>query len=192
MRGEFYLGHFFISNYLPDMGFLFRCLIIFSLATLEAWPKSEPNGKVMEKVICAADESQSYALYLPSTYTTGKKWPVIFLFRCFRSCGLVPVERLRVAAEKYGYIIAGSLTSRNGPWAANATAARAMIRDVSVHFIIDPQQVYTAGVSGGARVATGLAISGLAKGCDCVQRRISNTGRHSQTGDFCFLRHRWD
>ena len=120
-------------------------------------------GRLLDKVACQADNSQLYALYVPSAYTPQKKWPVIF---CFDpgARGKVPVERLQAAAEKYGYIVAGSLNSRNGPWAANAAAIQAMVRDVESHLAIDVKRVYTAGLSGGARVATQVALGGLAKG----------------------------
>ncbi len=120
-------------------------------------------GRLLDKVACQADNSQLYALYVPSAYTPQKKWPVIF---CFDpgARGKVPVERLQAAAEKYGYIVAGSLNSRNGPWAANAAAIQAMVRDVESHLAVDVKRVYTAGLSGGARVATQVALGGLAKG----------------------------
>jgi poly(3-hydroxybutyrate) depolymerase len=121
------------------------------------------TGQVIDKVICEADPSQAYALYVPSGYTDQKKWPVIFCFDA-GARGLMPVERLRDAAEKYGYIVAGSLNSRNGPWSANAAAANAMVKDVTAHFAVDGQRIYTAGMSGGARVATSIAMSGLVKG----------------------------
>ncbi|MSU47810.1 MAG: hypothetical protein EXS37_01735 [Opitutus sp.] len=120
-------------------------------------------GRLLDKVACQADATQLYALYVPSHYTPEKKWPVIFCFY-LGARGRTPVERLQAAAEKYGYIVAGSLNSRNGPWAANATAIQAMVRDVESHLAIDVRRIYTAGMSGGARVATQVAIGGLAKG----------------------------
>lgn len=121
------------------------------------------TGRILETVACQDDTTQTYALYVPTAYTPTKKWPVIF---CFDpgARGRVPVERLQAAAEKYGYIVAGSLTSRNGPWAANAKAIQAMVRDVESHLAIDVKRIYSAGLSGGARVATQIAIGGLAKG----------------------------
>ncbi|HWA10243.1 MAG TPA: hypothetical protein VG838_12390 [Opitutaceae bacterium] len=121
------------------------------------------RGRVLPSVVCRADSSQSYAIYVPSRYTPEKKWPVIF---CFDpgARGLVPVERLRAAAEQYGYIVAGSLTSRNGPVAANFAAMDAMANDVQSHLAADPRRIYAAGLSGGARVATQMALGGLAKG----------------------------
>ncbi|OYU98918.1 MAG: hypothetical protein CFE26_26705, partial [Verrucomicrobiales bacterium VVV1] len=112
---------------------------------------------------CQADPKQTYALYVPTCYVPTRKWPVIF---CFDpgARGRVPVERLQAAAEKYGYIVAGSLNSRNGPWADNAAAIQAVVRDVERHLSIDVRRIYAAGLSGGARVATQVAIGGLAKG----------------------------
>src|SRR6187551_2176315 len=90
----------------------FFCLWLLSAATgAQVWAK----GQLLEKVGCEADPAQTYALYVPSTYTAEKLWPVIY---CFDpgARGRTPVERLQAAAEKYGYIVAGSNNSRNGAW----------------------------------------------------------------------------
>jgi poly(3-hydroxybutyrate) depolymerase len=144
------------------MRFALACMLAVTLA-VAAHGQAGMTGRILDPVVCQADATQSYALYVPSSYTPQKKWPVIF---CFDpgAHGRVPVERLQAAAEKYGYIVAGSLTSRNGPWAANAAAAGAMVLDVSTHLAIDPRRLYTAGLSGGARVATQLAVTGAAQG----------------------------
>jgi hypothetical protein len=121
------------------------------------------TGRILDDVVCGSDPAQHYVLYVPSHYDRNLKWPVIFCFDA-SAHGRVPVELLQAAAEKYGYLIAGSLNSRNGPWKANSTAAGAMIKDVTAHFSIDNRRIYAAGVSGGARVGTALALSGLVKG----------------------------
>ncbi|WP_138223374.1 tetratricopeptide repeat protein [Nibricoccus aquaticus] len=138
-------------------------LCLFVLALLLSRLPGAPIGRILPNVVCAADPAQSYALYVPSAYVAERKWPVIFCFDP-SARGLIPVERLKGAAEKYGYILVGSLTSKNGPYAANAQAAGAMMRDVGAHLSLDPQRLYTAGMSGGARVATSIAMSGVAKG----------------------------
>ena len=67
------------------------------------------------------------------------------------------VERYRDAAEKYGYVVAGSNNSRNGPWNVGLDAAAAMTADIKRRFPIDLKRMYTAGMSGGARVAIMVA-----------------------------------
>ena len=42
--------------------------------------------------------------------------------------GRAIVETYQAAAEQYGYIVAGSNTSRNGPWAISMASVRASIR----------------------------------------------------------------
>lgn len=117
-----------------------------------------PPGKVIPEVQCAADASQSYALYLPSQYRGDRTWSVILAFDP-GGRGRVPVERLQAAAETYGYIVAGSNNSRNGPWEVSAAAAQALWNDVFSRFPIDSRRVYLAGFSGGARVAMAVALS---------------------------------
>src|SRR5438034_7497597 len=72
------------------------------------------RGVVIDRVASAGDQTKSYALYLPTTYTRERKFPVIY---CFDpgARGAVPVERFKDAAEKYEYIVVGSNNSRNGP-----------------------------------------------------------------------------
>ncbi|HJQ27301.1 MAG TPA: hypothetical protein VKA60_25670 [Blastocatellia bacterium] len=115
------------------------------------------RGAVIERVVCRAAADQSYALFLPASYTPQKAWPIIY---CFDPAarGRVPVERFKAAAEKYGVIVAGSNNSRNGATDV-AAAVRAMMNDTGERLAIDPRRVYTAGFSGGGRVATGVALS---------------------------------
>jgi tetratricopeptide (TPR) repeat protein len=77
--------------------------------------------------------------------------------------GKIPVELFREAAEKYGYIVAGSNNSRNGPFERSIEAADAMMQDVSHRFALDLRRLYTTGFSGGARVAT--LVAQICKDC---------------------------
>ncbi len=102
--------------------------------------------------------AESYALFLPSNYSPQRAWPILYCFDPVAR-GRVPVELFRDAAEKHGWIVAASNLSRNGPFDASLKAADAMWRDTHERFRIDPARVYTAGFSGGARVATALAMT---------------------------------
>jgi dienelactone hydrolase len=109
------------------------------------------------RVSCLQDPAQSYAIYLPSHYTPDRPWPVIYAFDPFAR-GKTAVEEYKDAAEKYGYIVAGSNNSRNGPVADELGAAQAMWLDTHRRFAIDKNRIYTTGLSGGARAATAFAL----------------------------------
>ncbi|MCP5052152.1 MAG: hypothetical protein GY940_33605 [bacterium] len=111
------------------------------------------TGKIIPKVICTAEPDQSYVLYLPSTYSAERQWPILY---CFEPAarGPLPVGLFKAAAEKYGYIIVSSNNSRNGPWKPIARAANAMWKDTLKRFPINLNRIYATGLSGGSRVAS--------------------------------------
>jgi len=142
------------------------------LAAQVGWAEDVAAGRVVA-VTCSADASQSYAVYLPSNYSADRAWPVIFAFDP-GGRGSVPVERYQAAAERYGYIVAGSNNSRNGPWEVSIRAARAMMFDAGERFRIDERRVYLAGMSGGSRVALGVA-QGVAQGSNGIAGVIASS-----------------
>ncbi|HEY6943842.1 MAG TPA: hypothetical protein VI431_01785 [Candidatus Acidoferrum sp.] len=119
-------------------------------------PAPFPLGIVVPKVVTISKPDQSYALYLPSTYSAARRWPIVFIFDP-SARGVEPVELMKDAAERYGYILAGSNNSQNGSWPMESEAAQAMYRDAHDRFAIDPRRFYFAGFSGGARVAADIA-----------------------------------
>ena len=70
-----------------------------------------PRGTIVDDVKCAADPTQSYALYVPSTYSPDRAWSLPIAFHP-GARGRAMVEKYAAAAEQYGYIVAGSNTSR--------------------------------------------------------------------------------
>src|SRR2546427_358384 len=72
-----------------------------------------PRGQIVDEVKCAADPSQSYALYLPSNYSPDRAWSLLVGFHP-AARGRAIAETYQAAAEKYGYVVAGSNSSRNG------------------------------------------------------------------------------
>lgn len=119
-------------------------------------PQALPTGVIVPRQVAAAKPDQSYALYLPSSYTPAKRWPIVYAFDPDGE-GNAPVELMKEAAERYGYIVAGSNNSRNGSWKLEADSAKAMFDDTHARLAIDDRRIYFAGFSGGARVAAALA-----------------------------------
>src|SRR5579863_8275085 len=116
-----------------------------------------PNPGQISNVICAADENQSYALYLPSNYTAAKRWPILYLFDP-GGRGRRPLDLYRDLAETYGFIFAGSNNSKN--FSGNQSAAvNAIWQDTHFRLSLDDRRIYTSGFSGGARVAGAMALS---------------------------------
>jgi predicted esterase len=130
-------------------------LVIAAVASARA--QELPRGSIVDRVACATDPSQTYALYLPSTYAPDRSWSLLMAFHA-GARGRAMVETYETAAEQYGYIIAGSNNSRNGPWEVSIAALRAMSDDLARRFNINPDRVYLTGMSGGARVALQIAL----------------------------------
>ena len=129
------------------------CFVLFLTGTSAA--QELATGVVHEKVICQQNATQSYALYLPRGYSPNRRWPILYGFDPFAR-GTVPIELMKEAAERAGFIVAVSNNSCNGPFQDSITAAQAMWADTHRRFSIDDKQSYATGLSGGARVATTL------------------------------------
>jgi pimeloyl-ACP methyl ester carboxylesterase len=114
------------------------------------------RGALVEHVACPTDQTQTYTLYLPSGYQTTRKWPLLLVFdpggRAARAA-----EVFRQAAERFGWIVAASENSRNGPWEPTLRAINAMWPALLGGYAVDERRVYAAGHSGGATVAWLLA-----------------------------------
>ena len=138
-------------------------MAIFSqLALAQVAPSSLPVGTIIPSVVCSADNKQSYALYLPSNFSNTRPWPIMYVFDP-AARGQVAVETIKTAAERFGYIVVASNNSRNGPMGGSSQAMKAMWQDTHERLPIAEQRRYVAGMSGGARVATSIALS--CQGC---------------------------
>jgi thioredoxin-like negative regulator of GroEL len=143
-------------------------------------------GTIIDPVVCRGDATQTHALYLPTTLDASVPAPVIF---CFEpgARGRLPVERFQAGAEKFGYIVAGSNNSRNGPFEPQRIAVNAMFSDVFARFAVDQERIVLTGMSGGARLAiavaqqTGLAHAVIACGAGFPR------GQQPGATDFLFI-----
>ena len=146
--------------------------------TAPAQPLDSPlaPGTIAPKVVCRERAEQSYALYLPSSYTANKRWPIVYVFEP-AARGMVPTQLMKDAAEQYGYIVATSNNSQNGPWKLADDAAAAMWDDTHARLAIDDRRVYAAGFSGGARVG-----SRFAQICKCAHGVLLNGAGFSLDG----------
>ena len=114
--------------------------------------KNLPIGKA-DTVFCRTDPSQSYTLYLPSTYSKNKRYPLLFLFDPHAD-GNLPIEKYQAIAERYGFVFAASNNSKNG---LDKEQLKNIIvpffKDVIATIAVDSTHFFTAGFSGGAKAA---------------------------------------
>ncbi|MCS3796873.1 hypothetical protein [Niastella sp. OAS944] len=105
-----------------------------------------------------ADTAESYALYIPAK---GNKTalPVIYLFDPHGS-GSLPLHKYKASADSLGFVLIGSNTSKNGnDLQYTEELWRILSADTRQRLNIDPQRIYTAGFSGGAKVAGYVALN---------------------------------
>jgi predicted esterase len=141
----------------PTHRFAAAAVLTVTLGCSTLLARDLPRGQIVDEVQCASDPAQSYALYLPSSYSPDRAWSLLIAFHP-AARGRAMVETYRAAAETYGYIVAGSNNSRNGSWQVSAASVQAMISDLGQRFSIDASRVYATGLSGGARVAMQVAL----------------------------------
>lgn len=146
---------------------LLKSLAAFAVVLLPAAARSAPlsaasnlpRGRIVDKIACAADAGETYALYLPAGYTPDRAWPILYVMDP-RSRGILAAERFRPGAEAFGYILASSNNSMSdGPMEPNLKAMQAMWADTHARFRIDDRRVYAAGFSGTVRSSVVLARS---------------------------------
>ncbi|MBX9602106.1 MAG: hypothetical protein K2X35_13935 [Bryobacteraceae bacterium] len=126
-------------------------------AVLAAVANGQTPGQVTERLTCQARPEQSYALYLPSSYTPERPWPVMFVFDP-GARALLAMKHFQPGAEAHGYIVLVSWNSRNGSFESSRQAMEAMWEDARARFAFDGRRAYTAGFSGGARSAMWFAL----------------------------------
>lgn len=176
-------------------GFLFSCSgdsgkTTTVVETKDTIPTKEnfAKGEIIEKVNVLVNDQQSYALYLPSNYTTDKTYPVLYIFDA-HGTGNLPVTMYKNLAEKYGYILIGSNNSKNGtPWEQTQIIANNLFSDSQQRLSINTARIYVLGFSGGARVANALCITnGAIAGAICCGAASPAANNKDPRSNYTFL-----
>ena len=133
------------------------------------------RGEVIDSVPVQGSTTESFALYLPEQYRPGSAWPIVLIFDPAARGG-VAVRQFTEVAETYGYILVASNDSRNGPYDRNFEITNRLFNEVFSDFDLDPGRIYTAGFSGGARLASSIAVlSGHIQGVVACGAGFSDT-----------------
>lgn len=138
----------------PVGGAVVAFLIIVALTAQAA-----DRNKFVENIATRADSTQTYTLYLPSTYDAAKSYPALVIFDP-RGRGTEAAEIFRDAAEEYGWILLSSNNTHSLPRGEdpNSRAVNAMIPEVR-RYATNPKRVYAAGFSGMALLSWRVAMN---------------------------------
>jgi predicted esterase len=134
--------------------------------------KASDRGRLIENVATLADATQTYTLYLPTSYDPARLQPLLLVFDP-RGRGSVAAEIFRPAAEEFGWILISSNgTASDDEGKANARAIPALMPEVK-RYASDPRRIYAAGFSGTAIVATAIGVdTGMFAGVISVGGRL--------------------
>lgn len=137
---------------------LLTAFILLGTIALQAQEIRVRKGAVTDSLPIQTISGTTYALYTPLSYTSEKKWPIIFVFDS-EGRGAVTANLFRAAAEDQQYLVASiNMDLKSKPLDTIISTATTMINTVFGTFPIDPAQVYTAGMGEGAQVGSAMPI----------------------------------
>lgn len=137
---------------------LFLFLAFFSCGQKSATTESPVPAPAIQYTGGKTYNENNYSLYLPANYDTTKTFPVIYFFDP-QGKGNLPLEKYKSIADTLGIIFVGSTATKNGmQWTEVSTAANQLFADTKQKLKINGQQIFTCGFSGGARIASNLAL----------------------------------
>lgn len=124
-----------------------------------------PVDTVIRRIVCKNDSTLSFALYLPPSYSSSSRFPVICFFDPHGD-GSLPVSKYHLLARQFGYILIGSNNTRNGlSLTQTDNIAATLDTDIRSRISADDMRYTWAGFSGGAKVALSYAY---------LQQKLSN------------------
>jgi predicted esterase len=131
---------------------LFAVLTCLTIALPLSAELTVQKGELVEGLACSADATQTYTLYLPSSFSNDREWPVLLVYDP-RGRATMAAEIFRPAAEEHGWILISSNDTRSdGPPDPNVKALNALIPELT-RYPVDQARIYMTGFSGGAILA---------------------------------------
>ncbi len=115
------------------------------------------KGKVIDSILVGGTTNETFALYLPNSYNATKLSAIIFIFDP-AARGKTGIKPFIASAEKYNYILVCSNNTKNGPYETNFEVIKHLFDHIFSKFSVDERHIYVSGFSGGARLATAIAV----------------------------------
>ncbi|THV61278.1 hypothetical protein EZV76_02830 [Flagellimonas alvinocaridis] len=114
------------------------------------------KGIVHDTIQVSGAQGESFALYLPDSYSDAVLSPIVFIFDP-AARGRAGIQPFIEASEKHGLVLVCSNNSRNAPYERNFKIADHLFNHVFSNFNIQKDGIYAAGFSGGSRLASAIA-----------------------------------
>lgn len=112
------------------------------------------KGTIIDAIPVNDSISENYALYLPTSFDVTKNWPIVYVFD-MQGRGKQALSMFRQAAEEQGYILAASNNVHDSiTLSKNILISSRMFSAIYSILPIKKDRSYTAGFSGGARLAS--------------------------------------
>lgn len=116
------------------------------------------KGVVIDSLAVSDSISETFGIYLPTSYTPASATPILFIFDP-QSRGSRVLQLFRQAAEEQGYILAASNNMKDDESLIYNTRIASRLVDRVLNFFPESgNRIYTAGLGDGARVATVLPV----------------------------------
>ena len=133
-------------------------IFLFLLLSINIYGQnnSYATGTIIDSVE-VTNSIESYTLYLPKKFDKNKLSSIVFVFEP-AARGKIGVQPFIESAEKFNHILICSNNSKNGPLENNFNIINRLFDSVFETFSIDKNLIYTAGFSGGSRLATSVAV----------------------------------
>ncbi len=151
--------HYFISQFLKiklkSNQISLGLIIVFLLNSNFVYSQ----GEVVKK-----ESSQgTYYIYLPSSYNSTEKYPLIIAFHWSNARGQAIIEKWKEQAEKKGYIVACPNSKNPNYWDIGKnkeeSAVFEMLRVILQEYRIDESRIYLTGFSSGATYSLYFAVN---------------------------------
>jgi hypothetical protein len=114
------------------------------------------TGSIIDSVKIK-NSTDTFTLYLPKKFDENEPASIVFIFEP-AARGKIGIQPFIEAAETYNYILVCSNDSKNGPFKTNTDIINRLFESVLASFLINKDRIYTAGFSGGSRLASALAV----------------------------------
>lgn len=131
-------------------------IFLFSLVAAQSQELALRKGTVVDSLQINDSMAESFAMYLPTNYSSEKSWPIVFVFD-EEGRGINVARLFSVAAEEQGYlVVASNSVSKKDSVISNIEVASRLLESIFQSFPIDKNRMYTAGLDAGAMVAGAL------------------------------------